>query len=433
MGDVLSFKCPCCVAPLEFNGDQGQMTCEYCGSSFTMEQVKAAQQADALDGENSEMTWQTNEPEMITDENGKVTGYECPSCSGEIIANENTAATECPYCGNQTIIPKSFDGMYKPDGMIPFAIDKSHAEEKLREFYKGKKLLPNSFTDNNHIKAISGVYVPFWLASAKADGTVVFDAVKTKTETKGNETIKISDTYMATRKGTLDFSRVPADASKEMDDALMDSLEPYDTSKMVPYDAAYFSGYMADKYDVTAEEVKERINKRIRSTFESEMRETVKGYNSVTKKNDSIVVKDGKTEYAFLPVWMLSTKYNDEVYTFAMNGQTGKISGSLPIDMGKYWKGVAITTAIVFAIMLALFYFAIGDTGFGGASDFIISLVVGLIIAFIRGAMQKSAMSNVHIHTEAKRYAVENSLKLQVKTDTFMFSKREVQKNNNAS
>ena len=124
MGDVLSFKCPCCVAPLEFNGDQGQMTCEYCGSSFTMEQVKAAQQADALDGENSEMTWQTNEPEMITDENGKVTGYECPSCSGEIIANENTAATECPYCGNQTIIPKSFDGMYKPDGMIPFAIDK---------------------------------------------------------------------------------------------------------------------------------------------------------------------------------------------------------------------------------------------------------------------------------------------------------------------
>ncbi len=428
MGDVLSFKCPCCVAPLEFNGDAGQMTCEYCGSSFTMDQVKAAQQADALEGDNAEMTWQSSEPEMITDDDGKVTGYSCPSCSGEIIADENTAATECPYCGNQTIIPKSFEGMYKPDGIIPFSIDKSHAEEKLREFYKGKKLLPNSFTDENHIKAISGVYVPFWLASAKAAGTVVFDGVKEKTETKGNETVKISDHYNVTRKGTLDFSRVPADASTKMDDALMDSLEPYEMDKMVDYDAAYFSGYMADKYDVKSEDIRERVNMRIRSTFISEMRDTVKGYNYVNQKNDSVTVKDGKTEYAFLPVWMLSTKYNDEVYTFAMNGQTGKISGSLPIDNGKYWKSVIITTLVVFAIMAALFYFAIGGPGII-PRDLIISLVIGLIIGFIRGGILKGAMSNVHVKTEAKRYAVPGSLKMQEKSDLFMYTKREVQKN----
>ena len=428
MGDVLSFKCPCCVAPLEFNGDQGQMTCEYCGSTFTMEQVKEAQQADALEGENSEMTWSSSEPEMIQDEDGKVTGYQCPSCSGEIIADENTAATECPYCGNQTIIPKSFEGMYKPDGMIPFAIDKSHAEEKLKEFYKGKKLLPDSFTDNNHIKAISGVYVPFWLASAKASGTVVFDAVKEKTENGPQGEVRVEDHYNVTRRGTLDFSRVPADASQKMDDALMDSLEPYEFDKIVPYDAAYFSGYMADRYDVKAEDIKERVNRRIRSTFESEMRDTVKGYNSVTKKNDSVIVKDGKTEYAFLPVWMLSTKYNDEVYTFAMNGQTGKISGSLPIDNGKYWKNVAITCAIVFAVMAALFYF--GVIGAGGVAGLVpkgllISLVIGAILGFIRGAILKSAMSNVHVQTQASRYAVDGSLKLQGKTDVFMYSKRE--------
>ncbi len=431
MGNVLSFKCPCCVAPLEFNGDQGQMTCEYCGSTFTMEQIKAAQSADALEGDAAEMTWSSSEPEMIQDEDGKVTGYQCPSCSGEIIADENTAATECPYCGNQTIIPKSFEGMYKPDGIIPFSIDKTHAEEKLREFYKGKKLLPSSFTDNNHIKGISGIYVPFWLASAKADGTVVFDAVKTKTENSPQGTVKIEDHYMATRKGTLDFSRVPADASQKMDDALMDSLEPYDLSKLTDYDAAYFSGYMADKYDVKAEDIRERVNKRIRSTFISEMQSTVKGYNSVSKKNDAVTVKDGKTEYAFLPVWMLSTKYNDEVYTFAMNGQTGKISGSLPIDNGKYWKYVAITTAIVFAIMAALFYFAIGGRGLNMPRDLIISLVIGAIVGFIRGGILKGAMNTVHEKTEAGRYAIEGSLKLQGKTDTFMYTKREVQKNNN--
>ncbi|MCR5417631.1 MAG: hypothetical protein K6E84_01795 [Lachnospiraceae bacterium] len=431
MGDVLSFKCPCCVAPLEFNGDQGQMTCEYCGSSFTMEQVKAAQQADALEGDASEMTWSSSEPEMIQDADGKVEGYLCPSCSGEIIADENTAATECPFCGNQTIIPQSFEGMYKPDGIIPFAIDKSHAEEKLREFYKGKKLLPNSFTDNNHIKAISGVYVPFWLASATANGTVVFDGVKNKTEKKANETVTIQDHYNVTRAGSLDFKRVPADASSKMDDALMDSLEPYDMDKIVDYDAAYFSGYMADKYDVKAEDIKDRVNKRIRTTFINEMRSTVSGYDSVVSKNDSVKVNDGKTEYAFLPVWMLSTKYNDEVYTFAMNGQTGKISGSLPIDQGKYWKNVVITLAIVAAVIMALFYFGVIGAGGFALKSLCISVVIGAIVGFIRGAILKGSMSNVHEQSAAARYAVENSLKIKTKTDTFMYSKREVKPNNN--
>ncbi len=425
MGDVLSFKCPCCVAPLEFNGDQGQMTCEYCGSTFTMEQVKEAQQADALEGENSEMTWSSSEPEMIRDESGKVTGYECPSCSGEIIADENTAATECPYCGNQTIIPKSFEGMYKPDGMIPFAIDKSHAEEKLREFYKGKKLLPSSFTDNNHIKAISGVYVPFWLASARAAGTVVFDAVKTKTEKNSQGEVRVEDHYHVTRRGSLDFSRVPADASQKMDDALMDSLEPYDFDKIVPYDAAYFSGYMADKYDVKAEDIKDRVNKRIRTTFESEMRQTVQGYDTVTKKNDSITVKDGKTEYAFLPVWMLSTKYNDEVFTFAMNGQTGKISGSLPVDKGKYWKNVLISGAIVLALLMACFCFGILVSAGLTAQRILAALVIGVIAGFGYGAILKGSMSNVHIQTQAERYAVKDSLKVQGRSDVYMYSRRE--------
>ncbi len=160
------------------------------------------------------------------------------------------------------------------------------------------------------------------------------------------------------------------------------------------------------------------------------MRGTVKGYDTVTKKNDSVTVKDGKTEYAFLPVWMLSTKYNDEVYTFAMNGQTGKISGSLPIDNGKYWKQVAVTTAIVFAIMFALFYFGVIGAGGFAVKSLAISLVIGAVIGFIRGGMLKSAMSNVHIKTEAGRYAVEGSLHLTGKTDVFMYSKRELKSNN---
>ena len=88
---------------------------------------------------------------------------------------------KCPYCGNQAIIPESFSGLYKPDYVVPFSVDKESAKGKLKDFVKGKKLLPKSFTSGNRIENITGLYVPFWLYSCKADGTVTFEGVKKST------------------------------------------------------------------------------------------------------------------------------------------------------------------------------------------------------------------------------------------------------------
>ena len=136
MADVMNFKCPCCGAALGFSGKTGEMTCEYCGASFTMEQAREAQEAEKVDAASSDMTWTTTEQLMITDEDGKIKGYKCPSCAAEMVADENTAATECPYCGNQAIIPQAFDGIYQPEVVIPFSVDKSEAKGKLEEFNK---------------------------------------------------------------------------------------------------------------------------------------------------------------------------------------------------------------------------------------------------------------------------------------------------------
>lgn len=47
--------------------------------------------------------------------------------------------------------------------------------------------------------------------------------------------------------------------------------------------------------------------------------------------------EEGKVSYALLPVWLLNTRYKDKLYTFAMNGQTGKFIGELPVCKKKYW------------------------------------------------------------------------------------------------
>ncbi|WP_051209002.1 hypothetical protein [Butyrivibrio sp. WCD3002] len=423
MADILNFKCPCCGAKLTFSGKTEQMTCEFCEASFTMEQAKAAQEAEAEDAASSSMTWTTTEQLLITDESGKVAGYRCPSCSAEMVADEHTAATECPYCGNQAIIPDSFAGMYQPDYVVPFAVDKEKAKAQLKEFVKGKKLLPKSFTANNRIDSITGLYVPFWLYSCKADGSVTFEGVKTTTRQDSNYTYEKKDFYRVKRSGEMEFEKIPVDASSKMDATVMESLEPYDMAKAVKYDAAYFSGYLADRYDKEEKDAQPRANERVMNTFRDKMREQVIGYDTVESKAESINLSNAKAEYAMLPVWMMTTKYEGNSYTFGINGQSGRMVGSLPVDKGLYWQKLIIGTVISFIIiMLGIMFF--GENGMTFKAG-IIDLVVSAIIGFIYVSILKSGMSNVHQNRAATKYMKDSTYKKGKPYDIFMYSKTE--------
>ncbi|MBP3806001.1 MAG: hypothetical protein J6I76_19305 [Oribacterium sp.] len=423
MGNVMNFKCPCCAAKLVYSGEVQEMTCEYCGSQFSMEQIKAAEESlkDSTGGNN--MVWNTADQQIISDENGKVQGYRCQSCGAEMVADENTAATECPYCGNPSIIPQSFEGLYRPDLMIPFAVGKKQASEKLKEFTRGKKLLPDSFTAGNRIEKITGIYVPFWLYSCHASGSVSFDGVKAKTWEDANFRYVRKDHYHITRSGEMDFNRIPVDAASQMDDATMDSLEPFDFGKATEYDPAYFSGYLADRYDVMESDARPRANERVQNSFRSKMRDAVNGYTEVTQKSESINLTDAKAEYAMLPVWMMTTKYEGKAYTFGINGQSGKLVGSLPIDMNKYYKYMGIAWLIAFIICSAfsLLFTSDGIT----LSGELIAAVIALLIGWLYANGLKGAMNTIAPKRTAAGYLKDSSLKFAANVDRFLYYKTE--------
>ncbi len=424
MSDTLSFKCPCCGAALPFDGATGELKCEYCGAGFTLEQAKAAQEAEKEDAASSDMTWTSTAPALITDENGKVSGYRCNSCGAEMVADEKTAATECPYCGNNAIIAQSFDGMYRPDLVLPFTVDRKRAQEALREFYRGKKLLPRTFTQTSRVENMTGLYVPFWLMSCHASGSVAFEGVKEKEWEDAQARYEKKDHYRVVRSGEMNFRHIPVDASTKMDDDTMDSLEPYDVSKGVAYDAAYFSGYLADRFDVEAKDAQPRASERVQNTFRDKMRDAAqKDYDSLSQKNETIRISDTKTEYAMLPVWMLSTKFEGKVYSFAMNGQTGQVAGSLPVDKGEYRKQFALG-ALVAAVILAALVFLLGGRTFHPIGT-AIAAVVGILIGLIRVSSMKSAMNTVAKKRQAKKYLAEETVRMGAGRDQFLFSKTE--------
>lgn len=363
---VTNYKCPACTGPLHFEGATGKLECEYCGSKFEVAEIEALyaekdrQAAEAAHAEQrtagEENPWDYSSLGSDWGEDGaKMKAYSCPSCGAELICDETTAATSCPYCGNPTIVPGQFSGSLKPDFVIPFKLDKEAAKTALKNHYKGKKLLPGAFARENHIEEVKGVYVPFWLFDGAADVDVRFEATRSRVHTTDKERITDTDHFMVHRAGTVTFEKIPVDAATKMPDEHMDSIEPFDYSELKPFSTAYLPGYLADKYDVTAEESARRADLRAENTAVEAMAATAKGYETCIPVEKHIILHRGKVRYALLPVWMLNTKWNGKEYLFAMNGQTGKLVGDLPVSWGKFWAwfaGIAVPlTAAITAVL----------------------------------------------------------------------------------
>ena len=348
---VTNYQCPSCTGPLHFVGASGKLECDYCGASYEVAEIEAlyaekeekaaaAQQAaEEKDAENKEASaaeggdWDTS---GFTDDWGAeadgMKSYSCPSCGAELLCDESTAATSCPYCGNPTVVPGQFAGQLKPDFIIPFKYSKEDAVKALKEHCAGKIFLPKSFTNENHIQKIQGIYVPFWMFDGEAEGDAHYQATRSRTYTSGDYEITETKHFDVYRAGRVTFEKVPVDASRKMPDDYMDSIEPYDYSELKPFSTAYLPGFLADKYDVSVEDSCERADKRCAGSLVSALEGTVTGYASCSETGRSIYLKRGKVHYALLPVWMLNTKWEGKDFLFAMNGQTGKLVGNLPVS-----------------------------------------------------------------------------------------------------
>lgn len=358
MGEIQEYKCPCCGGGIAFDSKVQKMKCPYCDTEFEMETL-AGYDSELKNDRPDDMKWEDSAGQKWQE--GETEGlrtYVCKSCGGEIMCDENAAALSCPYCGNPVVLMGQFKGALKPDYVIPFKLDKNAAKAALKKHYEGKRLLPKVFKDENHLDEVKGVYVPFWLFDAGADANMRYKATKVRAWSDSKYDYTETSFYAVTRGGSIAFERVPVDGSEKMPDDFMESIEPFDFSEAVDFKTAYLAGYLADKYDVGAEESEKRANERIRRSTEDAFGATVRGYATVVKEAGNIQLHNGKIKYAMFPVWLLSTTWNGKNYLFAMNGQTGKIAGDLPLDKRAYAKwlfGLAgIASAAVFAITYLL-------------------------------------------------------------------------------
>ena len=359
MAGLIQYKCPNCAGAISFDPTAQNMKCPYCDTTFDVSVLKDLEEKTKDSQQSDDMEWERESDATWTDTDSKdMSVYVCQSCGGEIIADSTLAATKCPFCDNPIVMKGRLTGDLKPDLIIPFKKTKENAKEAYLEHLKGKPLLPKVFREQNHIDEIKGLYVPVWLFDSDVDADYSFNAVKKRYWSDSNFDYTETSYYKLVRSGSIGFEKIPVDGSEKMPDALMESIEPFDYNEGVDFQTAYLAGYLADKYDVDAQHCENRANERIKNSTESEFLSTTNSFEEVTVADSSVRLKNGSYKYALYPVWLLNTTWQENKYTFIMNGQTGKMAGDLPTDKGalvRWLLGLTvICTAIAYVIMMLL-------------------------------------------------------------------------------
>lgn len=344
MANLNEYKCPRCSGALRFDAKSGMLVCPFCDSQFELSDFEDADSElgsgyDEEDGFLNDFgnTWADGETEGLYT-------YVCKSCGGEIVGDATMAATSCPYCGNPVVVMEAFEGMLKPDYVIPFKLDKDQAVKALGNHLQGKRLLPKVFRDQNKIKEIKGIYVPFWIFDTDTFGDYEYETTKVKRWSDKYYDYKKTTYYQVLRAGNLNYRGIPINCSEKINDALMESLEPFDINAAEPFQTAYLAGYLADKFDVDTDVSWERVKERVSNSSAAYFFNTVNGYDTVRQDGGSVSFLKRHAKYALLPVWMLTTVWNGQTYQFAMNGQTGKFVGDLPMDKKAYALWFILTT-----------------------------------------------------------------------------------------
>ncbi len=369
--ETASAKCPCCGASITFNEKLGKLICEYCGSVYDPDGLKPSGRFDICDAD-----------EAGSEEENKLE-FICDSCGAAVVTDQNTSATFCAFCGSPTLIRRRLTKSFRPDLIIPFKISKEQAISSFREWAKEHKGVPKKFTSDATLTKITGYYIPFWLIDADCNTSVGGVGQIDKDD-------KISR-YSVDRDIRFRARRVPFDGCKKISDLLMEAIEPFDYDDIKYYNDMYLPGFYAQRYDKSALEMLDLIQIRLDAYSESIAKYfTAKEYTSVSVKPGFCYAENFSQNYALMPVWFLNVEYEGSSYSIAVNGQTGKASGVLPVSRKSIEakaKFKALLPALIygaFTTILAVIITLLSSGIFQGLG-FGYFVIVFLLVLFLSG------------------------------------------------
>ena len=355
--EALTYQCPACSAGLSFDPEKQKFACEYCLSEYTEQELSETEAARAAEEEASRAAEAAAEAGEIPDEeySASLGAYACQNCGAEVVCDDSTAATECPYCHNPVILTGRLAGQLRPHKIIPFRFDREAAKTKFREFTKKKWFVPSDFKSEAQLDHISGIYYPFWCTDADTSADMSARATRVRSWRSGDYRYTETSRFHIVRRGDIHFEDIVTPALTEEDREMMDGILPYPSDSLEDFSMAYLSGFLAKKRDVEKEEVREAVRSRMISYAKTLLLGTVGPYASVTPSSPRLLTNRIHWDYTLMPLWLLTYSRNGKKYTYAMNGYTGKVYGRLPVSPRRLTL-LGLLVGVVSGVLAALFH-----------------------------------------------------------------------------
>lgn len=336
-----TYKCPNCGGGLKFDPDIQKSRCEFCLSTFTDSEL--AKLSQAIDDKAKKAA-------EAESEHSHLKGYTCDSCGAEVVTEETTSATFCYYCHNPVLLTERLTGDFKPTRIVPFTYDREKATDAFLKWAKKRKFVPKTFYSNSQLEKITGVYLPYWMADVEADVDILGKGINRRTWRVGDTEYTEHKEFAIARQGKIDVNNVHEVAMRKIDKGLIDSISPYDETSAIDFSMSYLSGFLAEKYDIPKDEVQPALEEKAREFSRLLVQESIGSYDQVQLERDQLDLTIKGWNYALLPAWIMTYIFKGKTYVYAVNGQTGKAHGELPVDTPK----LSLTAILVGLGVLAL-------------------------------------------------------------------------------
>lgn len=346
-------KCPRCGGVMDFDPATGNLHCPYCDYEENIPvDEESPKQAEELDFDSAEFTankdWGVATKTVL-----------CKSCGAESIYDALQTSAVCPFCGSNQVMDQNDTDTIAPGGVVPFSISDKQASELFQKWINKKFFCPKLAKQSAKADKFKGIYLPYWTFDTQTFSTYSGEyGIDHKRKDKDGN-VHVETTWHHTSGKYNEFiDDELVIATNKQDRNMLKGIEPFDTANNKTYKPEYIAGFVAERYSVGLKDAWKIAETSIKNKLKYHVADKIrKEHHADQTRNISLsTVFTNKTyKYLLLPIWVSNFKYNDKVYQFMVNGQTGKISGKTPISIPK----VIITVIAVIAIIVILYYLGV--------------------------------------------------------------------------
>ncbi|MGE5339875.1 MAG: hypothetical protein ACM3SY_00185 [Candidatus Omnitrophota bacterium] len=351
--------CTGCGAILVYKPGTQTLTCNYCGAANTI--ADSGQMVGEIDYEKFIREHQHREEKI------DVVSLQCSACGAAVTLAANVTADRCPYCAANIVVKSgTTHTILKPQSLIPFEIEKKKAIALFKSWISQLWFAPSDLKRADVVSdRLNGIYIPYWTYDAVTHtaytgerGTHYYVTETYTTEENGQtvtRTRQVQRTHWTHTSGRVhhSFDDILVIATDSLPRKYTEKLEPWNLSKLVCYNDKYLSGFRAETYRIDLTTGLDDAKLKMEPVIHDAVREDIGGDEQRIHTMDTAYA-NLTFKHILLPIWISSYRFQDKVYRFLVNGQTGEVQGERPFSVLKIVLTVLAVIAAIVMILLIL-------------------------------------------------------------------------------